>query len=294
MTFILATGNQHKVGEFKAILESVAQGGGHAVYAYSEFIAPFEVEENGKSFEENAAIKLGAIYGALSEAYRAARGASSEICPDSKSQSLQNAAHGATHASQTQNLKPNIATIPMPVVVLAEDSGICVPLLGGEPGIYSARYAKYKGFAASTQAHNSDDVQNLRCLVEQIRAYKAAQEAREAGSRELGAYFIAYIAAVCSHDFAPLEGKNARDSEKLAMGQIMGFEGRLEGFVIEEARGAHGFGYDPIFVPFEGNEMRENKQDFQTLAEFSPSAKNTLSHRYRATLKCLASLGIMR
>ena len=58
--------------------------------------------------------------------------------------------------------------------------------------------------------------------------------------------------------------------------EVYYFEGICEGKIIEEKRGSHGFGYDPIFIP-DGYE--------QTFAELPLSTKNQISHRGRAVMK---------
>ena len=66
--------------------------------------------------------------------------------------------------------------------------------------------------------------------------------------------------------------------------QVEHCEGILHGEVIDKPRGKEGFGYDPIFIPSESNPHK------QTLAEFSPSAKNAISHRKKAFLQCAKKL----
>jgi len=96
-------------------------------------------------------------------------------------------------------------------VVIADDSGISVPVLGGEPGIYSARYA----------GEDADDERNLQKLIGRLR---------EKGLRRTPAYYTAAIA------IATKEG-------------IYTTHGWMWGEVIDEPRGSGGFGYDPIFIP---------------------------------------------
>ncbi len=97
------------------------------------------------------------------------------------------------------------------VIVVSDDSGITVPALGDEPGIYSARYA---GVGAS-------DRDNLEKLVANLKAE---------GLKEAPAYYTAAIAVV-----SPL-------------GEYV-THGWMHGKVIDEPRGDGGFGYDPIFIP---------------------------------------------
>lgn len=96
-------------------------------------------------------------------------------------------------------------------IVVSDDSGISVPLLGGEPGIYSARYA---GKGASDQ-------ENLQKLVAAIQAK---------GVDRTPAYYTAAIAIVSKY------------------GEYV-VHGWMHGEVITEPRGDKGFGYDPMFIP---------------------------------------------
>ena len=96
-------------------------------------------------------------------------------------------------------------------IVLADDSGISVPLFDGAPGIYSARFA---GIGAS-------DKENLEMLITRLK---------EHGSLRTPAYYTAAIALACK------EGEFVT-------------HGWMYGDVIDEARGEQGFGYDPIFMP---------------------------------------------
>jgi XTP/dITP diphosphohydrolase len=95
---------------------------------------------------------------------------------------------------------------------IADDSGIVVAVLGGAPGIYSARYA----------GQQATDEQNLSKLLREIR-----------GSADRRA---AYVCALAFVD--PECGEEV-------------FEGRCEGSLIDDPRGTNGFGYDPAFVPDE-------------------------------------------
>jgi XTP/dITP diphosphohydrolase len=132
-------------------------------------------------------------------------------------------------------------------LVLADDSGLEVEALGGAPGIYSARYAG---------GNATDDEQNVQKLLEELARIGAKRDRRRARFRCLLAL--------------------ARD------GQILGtFEGTVEGTIVDPARGSHGFGYDPIFVP---------KGFQQTFAELPAELKNRISHRARAIRALRAGL----
>jgi len=97
---------------------------------------------------------------------------------------------------------------------IADDSGICVPILNGAPGIYSARYAG---------EHGNDAANNAR-LLEELKSLRRPGEPVEA-------MFVCVLALV-QHAEDPLP-------------QI--FEGVWQGEILEKPRGEHGFGYDPLF-----------------------------------------------
>ena len=96
-------------------------------------------------------------------------------------------------------------------IVIADDSGISVPALGGIPGIYSARYA----------GEGASDKENL---------YKLIDALKSKGLKETPAYYTAAIAIVSD------------------LGEYV-VHGWMHGKVIDEARGEKGFGYDPMFIP---------------------------------------------
>jgi XTP/dITP diphosphohydrolase len=116
---------------------------------------------------------------------------------------IENAIIKARHASRISG-KPAIA----------DDSGICVPLLGGAPGIYSARYAGEHG----------DDAANNAKLLENLKPLRKENQVIEG-------MFVCVLAFV-EHADDPLP-------------QI--FQGIWQGEVLEQARGENGFGYDPLF-----------------------------------------------
>lgn len=93
---------------------------------------------------------------------------------------------------------------------LADDSGICVPALGGAPGVLSARYA---GEPKSDQANNAKLVADLR-----------------AHSNKSAYYYCALVYIRSADDPQPVIA-----------------EGRWDGEIIDTARGQGGFGYDPHF-----------------------------------------------
>ncbi len=133
-------------------------------------------------------------------------------------------------------------------LVLADDSGLEVDALGGEPGVRSARFAKDAGF--STGPDLSIDERNNLYLLERMRGI----------ADRTGRYHCVLALA--------------RDGNVLLTA-----DGSVEGEILSAPRGAGGFGYDPLFwLPDLG----------RTMAEISLDEKHRLSHRGRAFRNLLA------
>ena len=115
---------------------------------------------------------------------------------------IENAIIKARHASAATGLP-----------ALADDSGLVVPALGGEPGIHSARYAGTHG----------DSAANIAKLLEAMRTLPDSQRA---------AHFTCVLVLL----------RHADDPEPLVA------EGRWFGQVLLSPRGEKGFGYDPVFL----------------------------------------------
>jgi XTP/dITP diphosphohydrolase len=117
---------------------------------------------------------------------------------------------------------------------IADDTGLEVGALGGRPGVHSARFA-------GPDATYADNVARLllemRGVADRRARFRTVALALWPDGREVVA------------------------------------EGAVEGTIVEEARGANGFGYDPVFEP-DGTG--------RTFAEMSPDEKNAVSHRGRA------------
>ncbi len=124
---------------------------------------------------------------------------------------------------------------------VADDTGLEVEALGGRPGVYSARYA---GPGASY-------ADNVAKLLGEL-----------SGKSDRRAAFTTVAVLACP------------DGTEVVV------SGQLRGRIAEAPRGRGGFGYDPVFVPDEG--------DGRTLAEMAAGEKNRLSHRGRA-FRALAS-----
>lgn len=124
---------------------------------------------------------------------------------------------------------------------VADDSGLMVDVLGGEPGVYSARYAALDN--ADAPEGNSDDDENTAKLLRKLEGVP---------ENERTARFVSAIAYV--------DGK----------GEDICVLGKVEGIITGEKRGEGGFGYDPVFFypPFG-----------RTFGEASAEEKNSVSHR---------------
>lgn len=120
---------------------------------------------------------------------------------------------------------------------VADDTGLEVDALGGAPGVQSARYA----------GDDATYADNVAKLLRELQQHPGA--ARTARFRTV---------AVVAHP----DG-----CEVVA-------EGVVDGHIIDEPRGEGGFGYDPVFVPVDG--------DGSTFAQMDADSKNAISHRGRA------------
>ncbi|SMP62586.1 XTP/dITP diphosphatase [Anoxynatronum buryatiense] len=122
------------------------------------------------------------------------------------------------------------------MLALADDSGLEVDALGGAPGVYSARYA---GEGATDEANNQKLLEALTDVPMENRQGR----------------FVCALAAVFP------------DGRELVV------RGTVEGYIDFEPIGAHGFGYDPLFlIPAYQ----------QTFGELGPVIKNSMSHRGKA------------
>ena len=161
---ILASNNQHKIGEIRSILKDL----NFDIKSLKDEDINIEVEEDGKTFEENSLKKAKEI-----SAYLKNRG-------------------------------------DKEFIVMADDSGLEVDYLNGEPGIYSARYAGEHG----------DDCANNAKLLEKL---KGVPKVNRTGR------FVCVIALLDSND------------------RYISIRGEVEGTIKEELSGTEGFGYDPLF-----------------------------------------------
>jgi XTP/dITP diphosphohydrolase len=160
---VLATRNEHKVVELRAILADVCDELGLEVVGASDWPDAPDVVEDEVTFEGNARLKAVAL---------------------------------AEHSG---------------LPALADDSGLAVDVLGGAPGIFSARWAGRHG----------DDQANLDLLLAQLADVR---------DEHRGAAFV--CAAVLA----------------MPSGELRATEGRMPGRLAREPKGTNGFGYDPVLV----------------------------------------------
>ena len=153
---VAATNNKNKIREFKEILSPL----GYQIVGLKELGIDIEVEETGKTFEENSLLKAKAVFEATG------------------------------------------------LASLADDSGLEVDALGGEPGIYSARYCE------------GTDADRINYLLEKMK--DVPEEKRTAR-------FVSAVTLMFTD------------------GETVTAKGTCEGKITEKPSGKNGFGYDPVF-----------------------------------------------
>ena len=151
----------------------------------------------------------------------------------------------------------------------SDDSGLEVDVLGGRPGVYSARY----GGSDHDFNANMD-----RLLADMAIALTDASMAREVGLE------------------TPMATRKARFRTVVTLilnGEPHYFDGSLEGSIGLVKRGTGGFGYDPVFIPdeipAEDGSLVPNTER-RTLAELGEDVKNAISHRGKAVRAMAAFL----
>jgi len=171
---------------------------------------------------------------------------------------------GATFGENAR-LKATAVALASGCWALADDSGLAVAALGGEPGVHSARYA-------------ANDAERIARLLRELEAALRDQAAQRLGA---GVPSTTVLPAATTPLTVPrLESgdRSARFTAALALADPSGairleVEGHCPGVILEAPRGAGGFGYDPVFlVPELG----------QTFAEMDKATKGRIGHRGRA------------
>lgn len=149
---------------------------------------------------------------------------------------------GATFADNAR-LKAQTQARAVGCWVLAEDSGLVVPALGGAPGVFSARFS---GVGPPANGGSRDEANN-DLLLERLAGMPAADRA---------AHYACHAA------LADPSGRIVAESH-----------GTCHGRIVPSRRGAGGFGYDPLFLVPEYH---------RTFGEIPPAVKAIISHRGRA------------
>ena len=126
-------------------------------------------------------------------------------------------------------------------VILADDTGLCIKALCGRPGVHSARYAD-----------DHDSAANRRKVLAELN-----------GIADRSAYFQSVVVLLYPN------------------GKVITGNGKVDGYIINDEKGANGFGYDCIFYSTELN---------KTFAEATTAEKLTVSHRSRALTDLLSKL----
>ena len=151
---------------------------------------------------------------------------------------------GATFAENAA-LKATRIAVVLKRWTIGEDSGLRVDALRGSPGVYSARYSDP---GATDERNNSKLIVELMSVPPEKR----------------GAEYVCHVAVADP------------------MGVVrLSFESTCRGRIIDTARGANGFGYDPFFLV---------REFHQTFGELSPLVKQQISHRARAFRRLIPEL----
>ena len=218
---LIATGNPGKMQEYSELLAGLP----YELVSLKDLCITHEVEETGKTFEENAWLK----------------------------------------ASEYASISG--------LLTLADDSGLEVDALAGQPGVRSARYG------------------GDSCTSDEDRVALLLDNMKDVPWEERGARFQCVIAIAepsgnnssFPNPFAKAESSSCPSTKRgqerfhtLACNEstlVTQAEGFVAGMIQYDAQGENGFGYDPVFYLPEYN---------QTAAQLPPSVKNQISHRAKA------------
>jgi XTP/dITP diphosphohydrolase len=140
----------------------------------------------------------------------------------------------------------NITGLP----ALADDSGLCVPALFGEPGVHSAYYAGREG------SREQRDASNNAKLVEQLRA----------SADRTAFYYCVLVLVRTPHDPTPVIA-----------------DGEWHGEIVLEPRGTNGFGYDPYFLTVFGKTAAEMPAEAKNRVSHRARALGALSAKLKGT-----------
>ena len=158
-------------------------------------------------------------------------------------------AETGTTFAQNARIKAMAAAKATQRVAFADDFGVVVEALGGEPGIHSARWAGPE--------------KDFRAAMNRIQTLLIERNARAPAQRR--AHFIAALCLAWPD------------------GHVEDFEGRVDGVVVWPPRGDKGFGYDPLFLP-DGFDRTFGQMSAEEKHGLPPKGQG-LSHRARAFIK---------
>ena len=221
MKLVFASNNAHKLSEVRAMMPA-----GVEVLSLHEIGFEAEIEETGKTLEENSLIKAKAVWDFINDGMSAAKPLNDGLMIDG---------------------------------VFADDTGLEIDALNGEPGVYTARWYYWNdGMSAAAPLNDAPAVLNDERIIFAANRAKALRELEGKDNREC--QFRTVITLLMNGD-APLNGG------------MMQVEGIVRGRIAEKEFGEGGFGYDPVFIP-EGYD--------KTFGELPTELKNHISHRARA------------
>jgi len=160
-------------------------------------------------------------------------------------------------------IKARASTKATGLPAFADDSGLCVDALGGEPGIYSARWAENGDFAGAMALVDQKMREAIALSSEVGAGSREENVSSRNASNNRGAHFVSALALTWPDGHEEV------------------FEGKVFGHIVWPPRGEKGFGYDPFFLP-DDHEL--------TFGEMTPDEKHgipadgsqALSHRARA------------
>ncbi len=146
----------------------------------------------------------------------------------------------------------------------ADDTGLEVDVLGGKPGVYSARYATMaeEGWTDTASCSSHDAEANMRKLLLML-----------SDEKNRAAQFKTVVSLIMN-------------------GKTYQFTGIVRGVITTERHGGEGFGYDPVFRPYQEDPDDTTPVTLldRTFAEMTSEEKNNISHRGRAMQKLVGFL----
>ncbi len=218
MRLVFASNNAHKLSEVRAMMPE-----GIEVLSLKDIGFEAEIEETGETLEENSLIKARTIWDFINNGMSAAKPLNDGLMIDG---------------------------------VFADDTGLEIDALNGEPGVYTARwYRREPTLTLPKGKEMTDEMLNFHC-----NRAKALRELE--GKENRGCQFRTVITLIRKPTPSLPKGK-----------ELMQVEGVVRGRIAEEEYGEGGFGYDPVFIP-EGYD--------KTFGELPAELKNSISHRARA------------